>query len=132
MDSIDKLLAQVKAEYEEADKVKEPRRQPTVSEPLRQPQPKQAPFIDNLLAQVKAEYEEQDQAEEQLRQQQLKAEQLRQQQLQHQQLEALTRQAKEWLEKLDPLSIEGIWFEKFAEKYSSKLVAAINYLQDLT
>ncbi len=132
MDSIDMLLAQLKAEYEEPAEAKEPRQQKLEAEPFRQPPPKQAPFIDNLLAQLKAEYEEQDQAAEQLRQQQLKAEQLRQQQLQQQQLEALTRQAKEWLEKLDPLSSEGIWFEQFAEKYSSKLAAAIDYLQDLT
>ena len=127
MDSIDKLLAQFKAEYEEPAKVEEPRQQPLQPETLRQPLPKQEALIDNLLAQVKAGYEEQDQ----LRQQQLKAEQLKQQQLQQQQLEALSRSAKVWLENLDPLSSEGIWFEKFAEKYSSKLAAAIDYLQAL-
>lgn len=128
MDSIDKLLAQVKAEYEEPAKTEQPRQQPTFGEPLTQGTPKQEPFIDNLLAQVKANFEQQDRAEEQLRQQQLKAEQFKQQQLQQQQLEALTRRAKAWLENLDPLSSEGIWFEKFAEKYSSKLAAAVNYL----
>lgn len=131
MDPIDQLLAQLKAEYQEPAKVEKPRQQKLEAEPLRQPPPKQAPFIDSLLAQLKAEYEEQDRAEELLRQEQLKAEQLRQQQLQQQQLEALTRRAKAWLENLDPLSSEGIWFEKFAEKYSSKLAAAIDYLQDL-
>lgn len=130
MDPIDKLLAQIKAEYEEPAKVEEPRQQKLKAEPLRQPPPKQEPFIDSLLTQLKAEYEEQARIEEQLRQQQLKAEQLRQQQLRQQQLEALTSRARVWLEKLDPLSSEGIWFEKFAEKYSSKLAAAIDYLQD--
>ncbi len=36
--------------------------------------------------------------------------------------------ASEWLEKLDWLSGEGIWFEKFARNYESHLQAAIAYL----
>jgi hypothetical protein len=36
--------------------------------------------------------------------------------------------ASEWLEKLDWLSGEGIWFEKFARNYGSHLEAAIAYL----
>jgi hypothetical protein len=36
--------------------------------------------------------------------------------------------ATEWLEKLDWLSGEGIWFEKFARNYGSHLEAAIAYL----
>ena len=132
MDPIDKLLAEVKAEYQEVAEPEKLKKQQRKAEPLRQSLPKQEPFIDSLLTQLKAEYEEQARAEEQLRQQQLKAEQLRQQQLRQQQLEALTSRARVWLEKLEPLSTEGIWFEKFAEKYSSKLAAAIDYLQDLT
>jgi hypothetical protein len=126
MDSIDKLLAQVKAKYQEPTEPEQPKQQ-LQAEPLKQPPPKQEPFVDSLLAQVKANYDKQDRAEEQ----QLKAEQLKQQKLQQQQLKALTLHAKAWLEKLDPLSSEGIWFEKFAEKYSSKLAAAIDYLSDL-
>ncbi|MFN3927179.1 MAG: salt stress protein, Slr1339 family [Pseudanabaenaceae cyanobacterium] len=38
------------------------------------------------------------------------------------------RQAKAWLEKLDRLSSDGIWFERFARNYSSELEAAIVYL----
>ncbi len=38
------------------------------------------------------------------------------------------RLAKEWLEQLDWLSGEGIWFEKFAYNYASRLEAAIAYL----
>lgn len=55
----------------------------------------------------------------------------RDQQRKQQQLEALTLQAKAWLEKLSPLSSKGIWFEKFAEKYCSKLAPAIDYFQAL-
>jgi hypothetical protein len=44
-------------------------------------------------------------------------------------LEALKNQAEDWLKKLDPFSAEGLWFERFAEGYSSKLEAAIEYLQ---
>jgi len=36
--------------------------------------------------------------------------------------------ASEWLEQLDWLSGEGIWFEKFAKNYASNLEAAIAYL----
>ncbi|MGH7998819.1 MAG: salt stress protein, Slr1339 family, partial [Brasilonema sp.] len=45
-------------------------------------------------------------------------------------LEALKKQAKDWLAQLDPLSLEGLWFEKFAEGYPSKLEAAIEYVQN--
>lgn len=125
MDSIEQLLASVKAEYEKQAKTQ----QPNVSEPLTQPSAKHDKGIDDLLASVKADYQQQDRAEQQLKEQQLKTERLRQQQLQQQQLEELTRRAKEWLASLDPLSSEGIWFEQFSAKYSSKLAAAIDYLQ---
>jgi hypothetical protein len=46
-------------------------------------------------------------------------------------LEANLIDTKAWLEKLDPLSSEGLWFEKFAEKYSSQLEAALDYLQEM-
>ena len=42
--------------------------------------------------------------------------------------EELKKTAQVWLEKLDPFSPEGLWFERFAEKYESKLAAAIDYL----
>ncbi|BFM39981.1 hypothetical protein [Synechocystis sp. LKSZ1] len=49
-----------------------------------------------------------------------------QQQAQQQQIMA---QAQAWLEKLDPLSSEGLWFTEFAKKYPSPLLAAMELLQ---
>ncbi len=49
----------------------------------------------------------------------------RQEQAKRQEQERL---AKEWLEQLDWLSAEGVWFEKFARNYASNLEAAIAYL----
>lgn len=140
MDSIDKLLAQVKAEYEESPAEKLNKKQLKVetsssevfkTEQLIQSLPQRDSLMDNLLDQVKTDYQEQDRVEEQLKQQQLKAEQLRQKQLQMQQQKELEKQAIAWLRNLDSLSSEGIWFENFAKKYPSKLAAAIDYLQDI-
>jgi hypothetical protein len=39
------------------------------------------------------------------------------------------RQAQVWLKKLDKNSDEGYWFDQFAFKYSSRIEAAIDYLQ---
>jgi hypothetical protein len=43
----------------------------------------------------------------------------------------LTRQAEQWLAKLDPLSSEGMWFNQLAESYPSRLEAAISYLSTI-
>ncbi|MBD2451682.1 hypothetical protein H6G76_32110 [Nostoc sp. FACHB-152] len=139
MDSIDKLLAQLKAEYEEPkptqqqppDFVKPAQQpsQPDMVKPIIISQPKSRSIIDNILAEVKADVEAQAAAEELRRQQELEQERLRQEKIKAQQLAALGKQAKEWLEKLDPFSPEGLWFERFAEGYPSKLEAAIEYLQ---
>lgn len=129
MDSIDRLLAQVKAEYETANQ--QPQAKPLQTEQIKQPPPKSAASIDSLLAEVKADYKQHDWVEAQLRQQQQQAEVLKQQQHQQQQLQALQQRAIAWLEALDPFSSEGLWFERFAEKYSSKLEAAIDYLKDI-
>ena len=130
MDSIDQLLAELKAEYEEPAKPQQLHPQPSAAEPLRQPPPKSASLIDSLLVEVKADFQQQDQVLELQKQQQQQQERIRQEQLKAKQLEALKSQAKVWLEKLDPFSAEGLWFERFAERYSSKLEAAIEYLQD--
>ena len=122
MDSIDKLLAELKAEYTEPAKSQH---QPPPAKTFIQPPPKSSSLIDNLLAEVKADLVEKETASE-LRKQQ---ERIKQEKLKAQQLEGLKNQAKDWLKKLDPLSAEGLWFEKFAESYSSKLEAAIEYLQ---
>ncbi len=156
MESIDDLLAQVKAEYQEQELGIKPKKQPLFQEeelklqpPISstyQPQPETPKWVstaqDSLLAQVKAEFEEQQRAEELKRQQQLQEEQLRkEQQLREEQLrveqrrqrerEALTQEATEWLKNLSPRSEEGLWFEEFAYSYPSKLEAAIDYLQAL-
>ncbi|GAX41710.1 hypothetical protein NIES4075_27070 [Tolypothrix sp. NIES-4075] len=126
MDSIDKLLAELKAEYTEPAT---PQKPPPQTKTFIQPPSKSTSLIDNLLAEVKADFVEKDAVEELIRQQELEQERIKQEQLKAQQLEGLKNQAKDWLEKLDPFSAEGLWFERFAEGYSSKLEAAIEYLQ---
>ncbi len=107
---LDRLLAEVQADFNNL---------PTASKSLKN----NSPAIDNILSQVKADCDEQDRAESQIKQQQLEAEKLKQ-------IETLKTRAKEWLKQLDPLSTEGLWFERFAESYPTKIEAAINYLQE--
>ncbi|MBW4638390.1 MAG: hypothetical protein KME05_09155 [Gloeocapsa sp. UFS-A4-WI-NPMV-4B04] len=128
MDFIDDLLAQVKAEYDQPD-VQQPQ-QKIQKEKFEQRAQSTSP-IDSLLAQVKADYQQHDQAEELERQQQFQEEQRKQKQIKQQEFEAVKIKAIVWLKKLDPLSSEGIWFENFAKKYSSKLAAAIDYIQSV-
>ncbi len=61
----------------------------------------------------------------------MQAEQVRQGQLKAKRQEGLKKEAKSWLKNLDPLSSEGLWFERFAEGYPSKLDAAVEYLQSM-
>jgi hypothetical protein len=129
MDSIDKLLAEIKAEYT-APKTQPQPPQLTTSKPFITAVSKSDALIDNLLSEVKADFLEQDAAEELKKQQELEQEKIRQAQLKAQQLEILNKEAKEWLSKLDPFSPEGLWFEHFAEGYPSKLEAAVEYLQN--
>lgn len=83
---------------------------------------------DHLLDHLKTKYQEHDRAEELKRQEQLRAEQRRQEELKRQKRAAVTKQAEEWLKKLDPRSGEAVWFEEFAAKYPSRVDAAIDYL----
>ncbi|MEA5506654.1 hypothetical protein VB735_26845 [Halotia wernerae UHCC 0503] len=129
MDVIDKLLAQIKAEYDEAQPEKPQPPKPKAAKPFIPPPSKSASLVDNLLAEVKADFAAQDETEELRRQQELEQEQIRQAQIKAKQLETLKHRAKEWLGKLDSFSPEGLWFERFAESYPSKLEAAIEYLQ---
>ncbi|MBD2013713.1 hypothetical protein H6F96_06935 [Microcoleus sp. FACHB-53] len=156
MESIDDLLAQVKAEYEEKEMGLKPQKETLFQEqefqspppisPTYYSQPVQNNFLslaeENLLADVRAEFEEREQAEELKKQQQLREEQLRkEQQLREEQIkeeqkrqkkrEALTQEATKWLKKLNPRSEEGLWFEEFSYSYPSKLDAAIDYLTAL-
>ncbi|MGF1936648.1 MAG: salt stress protein, Slr1339 family [Nostoc sp. ChiQUE02] len=129
MDSIDKLLAQLETGYKEVQPQQQQSKSAT-AKPFIPPSPKSASFMDNLLAEVKADFAEEDAAMELKRQQELEHERIQQEQLKAKQLEALKVQAKEWLAKVDPLSSEGLWFERFAESYPSKLEAAIEYLHN--
>ncbi len=128
MDAIDKLLNELKSEY------KQPQTKSIVPQaPQTKPLISSVPSgdaIDRLLTEVKADFAQQDLAEELQKQQQLEQERIKQAQLKAQQLAALRKQAQDWLGKLDPLSPEGLWFERFAEKYSSKIEAAVDYLQN--
>ncbi|GBE95557.1 salt stress protein, Slr1339 family [Nostoc cycadae] len=131
MDSIDKLLAQIKAEYDPAKPAPTPQQsKPDVISPFISTPSKSQSIIDNILAEVKADVEEQAAIEELQRQQEREQERIQQEKIKAQQLEVLQKKAKEWLKKLDPLSPEGLWFESFAEGYPSKLAAAIEYLQN--
>ncbi|MEG4342154.1 hypothetical protein QUB70_02530 [Microcoleus sp. A003_D6] len=163
MESIDRLLAELKAEYQasqkQADELK--------SQPLVQAQAPLAPAavpsnqtfktsdinlsagaLDKDLAQIKAEYEAQNKAQEVASLQPLKAEHEAPNKAQEvaslepqpaekvagPQLEVQThrqkvRQAQVWLKKLDKNSDEGYWFDQFAFRYSSRIDAAIDYLQ---
>ena len=142
MDPIDKLLSELQAEYkqsensqsgktEEVKEVKKTKKinldSSSVSSSLFTSSSK-GDAIDNILAEVKKDIEEQQFLEEQQKQQEIEVEQIRQEKLKAKRLEALKGQAQEWLEKLEPLSPEGIWFESFAQSYPSKLEAAIEYL----
>lgn len=152
MESIDDLLAQVKAEYQ-APKMQQPKKlsllkeelnsvQPSIVQQKSFNQPEKSLAEDSLLAEIKAEFAEQQRTEEikkqqQLREkqrqkeQQIKEEQVRVQQQEQKRKEAVTTEAKEWLKNLNFRSEEGLWFEEFSYSYPSKLEAAIDYLQAL-
>jgi hypothetical protein len=146
MESIDDILAQLKSEYQEKDNPGQQKKQPAVGKekaiepklpnlppPTKSRQKSFSPTSpeEALLSQMKAEFAEQDKAEELRRQEQIKEEKIRQERIKQQQREALKKEAEAWLKKLNPRSAEGLWFEEFAYSYSSKLEAAIDYLQAL-
>lgn len=156
MESIDDLLAKVRAEYQEKEQEPQPKKVPLFNteefksaasnQPTYQPHPVSqnwvSPVEDSLLAQVKAEFAEQQRIEELKKEQQLQEEQLRKEQQQREeqlktqqqaqrQREALTQEATAWLKNLNLRSEEGLWFEEFSYSYPSKLEAAIDYLQAL-
>lgn len=132
MDSIDKLLAEIQAEYKgEKPQPQQPQKpKVTTAKTFITSASGSDGLIDHLLADVKADFAEQDAAEELRKKQELEQEKIRQAQLKTQQLENLQKQAQAWLSKLDPFSSEGLWFERFAQAYPSKLDAAIEYLQN--
>jgi hypothetical protein len=123
MDAIDKLLAQLQSEHEQ-------QQTPNVVKPFTPPPQKSAAFVDSLLAEVQADFAAKDAAEELQKQAEREKERIHQAQIKAQQIETLKKHAKDWLEKLDPFSPEGFWFERFSESYPSKLDAAMEYLQN--
>ena len=128
MDSLDKLLAELKAEYSE-QKPQQHQLKANSIKPVSKMEQESNSLIDNLLAEVKADFEQKDLAEKLQKQQEQEQERIKQEQLKAKKLEELKKQAEDWLAKLDPLSLEGLWFERFAEGYPSKVEAAIEYLQ---
>lgn len=142
MDPIDKLLSELQAEYQQstnspAEKTEEVQKVKKVKKiNLDSSSPSSSLFtssskgdaIDNILSEVKQEIEEKQLLEQQQKQQAIEEEQIRQQKIKAKKLEALKSQAQDWLDKLEPLSPEGMWFESFAKSYPSKLEAAIEYL----
>jgi ribosomal protein L18 len=166
MESLDRLLAELKAEYQESKKKSaELKSQPAM--PTEPPSPAasvpstptiktvnqtlDSSVVDTDLAQIKAEYEAKDRAQAVAKQSQLKAEYEKpntenQSQAIAKQSQPLAekvvekqshvqthrekvRQAQVWLKNLDKNSDERFWFDQFAFKYSSRIDAAIDYLQ---
>jgi len=131
---IDNLLSEVQADLAE-NKTECIPYKPTIAQnrlppiQVHSPATKSDVFIDNLLADVQADILAKDAAVALQKQEELTQEKIRQEKLQAKQKAALEKSAKQWLAKLEPLSSEGIWFEKFAGGYPNKLVAAIDYLQ---
>lgn len=129
MESIDDLLAQVKAEYKaKPQDLPPPSPVPSGVTPI---DLSTSPSVDRLLAELGGEYREKEKAAAQERQQQQEEERRQQERCQQLQRQALQRDAAAWLKKLDPLSGEGLWFADFAKGYSSRLEAAIDYLEAL-
>ncbi len=124
---IDKLLSEVQADFAENKTVPQNNLPPIQF--IHSPVTNSDVFVDNLLADVQADLAEQDAAEQLRKQEELIQEKIRQAKFQAEQKKALENPAKQWLAKLDPLSSEGLWFERFAEGYPDKLAAAIDYLQ---
>lgn len=162
MESIDRLLAELKAEYQESQKNRELKSQPPLeAQPLSQPAAAPstqtlkttdinlyAGALDKDLAQIKAECEAQNKLQEVAVQEPLKSpqkaenkaqevtalapqspEKIVQSELDVQTRRQKVRQAQVWLKKLDKNSDERYWFDQFAFKYSSRIDAAIDYLQ---
>lgn len=126
MYNLDSLLEKVESE------AKAPRVQPAVNvQPiaLESTAPGLGGHLDQLFGDVKQEFEAQEQAENLKREQERQFEAKKLERLKQKQREGLAKRAQEWLKKLDPYSDEGFWFGQFAEHYSSKLEAAIAYLE---
>jgi hypothetical protein len=158
-DEMDKLLAQLKAEYQEQQQPQPKaieRSRPNSAKPKSPLQAEDRPqtFLDHLLAEVSNEFQQPKLSQEnnlksksssplssqsatkqelieQLQQEYQAKEKIEQEQKEQKKKEALKQKAQQWLKELDPKSDEGLWFEEFAYSYESKLAAAIDYLSAL-
>ena len=140
MESIDDLLAQVKAEYSDRPQkptqtAKQQNPQPSSPTPPSSPLPTARPAssagIDGLLAELGSEYLDRDRLEA-AQQREREAQARRQQEQQRQQQrQALRQTAQTWLKNLDRNTGEGLWFLEFAQGYACELEAAIDYLEAL-
>ncbi|MEM7555935.1 MAG: hypothetical protein AAF378_17930 [Cyanobacteria bacterium P01_A01_bin.84] len=140
MDSIDKILSDLKEEYESPGEKAKVKPLPESPKPLKSSNQTYPTYkspltsangdsIDRLLSDVKGDFEQQDLAVELQKQQELEKKSIREERIKVERRKALESKAKEWLKNLDTLSPEGLWFEKFAEGYPSRLEAGIDYLQ---
>ena len=136
MESFERLLGELKAEYQASQKIAELKSQA----PAQAQAPSNATFktsdinlyaspLDKDLAHIKAEYESQNKAQEVASLEPRPAEKVAGPQLDVQTHRQKVRQAQVWLKKLDKNSDEGYWFDQFAFRYSSRIDAAIDYLQ---
>jgi hypothetical protein len=82
---------------------------------------------DDPLEQFKQQYQQQKQTEWQKHQVEIRETEAERQKKEKQR----KQKAQKWLDNLEPYSEEGLWFEDFARSYSSRLEAAIDYLQAL-
>ena len=131
MDPIDKLLAEVQAEYQETKTSNRPQNlqnlQNLLEKPIEKPieKPSEKPIekpmgkptqslpkattsftsdrgLDNLLGQVKSEFDQADRFEVEKRAEELKQEALKQEQIRKEKQAQLRGEAEEWLKSLDP------------------------------
>ncbi|MBO0351557.1 hypothetical protein J0895_21225 [Phormidium pseudopriestleyi FRX01] len=126
MYNLDSLLEKVQSE------AKEPKVQPSLNvNPIALESTSEGlgGHLDQLFGDVKQEVEAREQAEQLQREQERQEEAKKLERLKQKQRFGLAKRAQEWLKKLDPYSDEGFWFGQFAEHYSSKLEAAIAYLE---
>lgn len=131
--SLDQLLGQIQGGSQSMGQP-ESQRSPTlptppVPDPLLPLTPPRDPGLDDLLGSLKTTYQQQDAEAERDRQQALAAERQRQQAQEAAERAAFAQQAQDWLSKLDPLSADGLWFNQFAERYPSRIEAAIDFLR---
>jgi hypothetical protein len=140
--TFDRDLAQIKAEYEAQDKVQEVAKQELLKaeyeaqnkaqevvkqEQLKPEQNKAQKIVKQ--EQLKVEYKEPNKVQEIVKQEQPLTEKVVQKQSHVQTHREKVRQAQVWLKNLNKNSDEGYWFDQFAFKYSSRIDAAIDYLQ---